>query len=66
MISNPTEDIRAARRELAAQLGNDIHLIAEDARLRQQESGREYISLPSRKPLSKTMQNQTVEQTTKN
>ncbi len=50
MIPNPTDEIRGARRELAARLGNDIHLIAEETRRRQQESGRVYVSLPAWPP----------------
>ena len=50
MTPTPTEEIRAARRELAARLGNDIHLIVEETRRRQQESGRTFTTLPARPP----------------
>jgi len=46
MIPNPTEEIRAIKRKLAAACGNDIHRIAEDARRRQRESGRQSVAVP--------------------
>jgi len=46
MISDPTDEIRAIKRKLAAECGNDIHRIAEDARRRQQKSGRNSVSVP--------------------
>jgi len=50
MTPSPTEEIRAIRRNHSAQLNDDIRLIAEDARRRQRESGRRYITLPRRLP----------------
>jgi len=46
MISDPTDEIRAIKRKLAAECGNNIHRIAEDARRRQQKSGRNSVSVP--------------------
>ena len=46
----PTEDIRAARHRLAAQFDNDLDRIVADLRRQQRESGREYITLPNRRP----------------
>jgi len=46
----PTEDIRAARHRLAAQFDNDLDRIVADLRAQQRESGREYITLPPRRP----------------
>ena len=51
MIPTPTEEIRAIRRELATEFGNDVHRIAEETRRRQRESGRAFLSLPPRHPL---------------
>lgn len=59
MIPTPTDEIRAARRELAARFGNDIRLIAEETRRRQRESGRTYVSLPGRPPQPGTTPNLT-------
>ena len=50
MIPNPTDEIKAIRRKLAAKFDNDVHRIAEDLRLREMASGRTYVSLPSREP----------------
>jgi hypothetical protein len=47
----PTEDIRAARHKLAAQFDNDLDRIVADLRRKQQESGREYITLERREPI---------------
>ena len=47
----PTEDIRAARHRRAAQFDNDLDRIVEDLRRQQRESGREYITLPPRRPM---------------
>lgn len=52
MIPTPTEEIRAIRRELATALGNNVHRIAEETRRQQRESGRQFISLPRRHPVS--------------
>jgi hypothetical protein len=54
---SPTEEIRAIRRELAAQFDNDLDRIFADVRQQQQESGREYITLPKREPRHQRMPN---------
>lgn len=46
MIPDPTEEIREIKRKLSDQFGNDIHSIAEDARRRQRESGRQSMTVP--------------------
>jgi hypothetical protein len=46
------EEIRTYRRQLAEQFGNDVHKICEDIRQRERDSGREYVSLPPRPPIS--------------
>jgi len=48
----PTEDIRAARHKLAHQFDNDLDRIVADLRRKQQESGREYITLEPRQPVA--------------
>ena len=50
MPLTPTEEIRAIRHELAARFDNDLDRIVADLRRQQQESGREYITLPKRPP----------------
>jgi hypothetical protein len=50
MVPDPTEEIRAIKRELAAKFDFDIHRIGEDLRRRQRESGRVYVTLPPRRP----------------
>lgn len=45
-----TEDIRAIRRKLAAEFGNDVSRILADVRKKQSESGRVYVKLPKRQP----------------
>ncbi|MFN7890847.1 MAG: hypothetical protein ACK5OC_11195 [Pirellula sp.] len=51
MIPNPiTEEIRAIRHGLAAELGNDVFRIGLDLRRRQAESGRRIVKLPPRSP----------------
>ena len=47
----PTEDIRAARHRLARQFGNNLDRIVADLRRKQQETGREYITLERRSPV---------------
>ena len=56
----PTEDIRAARHRLAAQFDNDLDRIVADLRAQQRESGREYITLPPRRPTSTDTTNKTM------
>ncbi len=50
-IPTPTDEIRAIRQRLSAELGHNVHRIAVETRRRQRESGRTYISLPKREPL---------------
>lgn len=56
MIPDPTEEIRAVKRALAAKFDNDLHRIAEDIRQRQRESGRVFITLPKRPPQQQNVQ----------
>jgi len=49
MIPDPNDEILAIKRRLAAEFGNDVHLIAADVRQRQGQSGHEVISLPARR-----------------
>ena len=50
MIPGPTDEIKAVRHRLGAELDFDLHRTIEDTQRRQQESGREYIRLPKREP----------------
>ena len=50
MIPDPTDEIRAIKRKLAAECGNDIQRIVEDARRRQRESGRLSVAVPRSQP----------------
>lgn len=50
MVPDPTEEIRAIKRELAAKFDFDTRRIFEDIQRRQRESGRTYITLPKREP----------------
>lgn len=63
MMPTPTDEILVARRELAARLGNDIHLIAEETRRREHDSGRTYVSLPARPPQPVATPNLALQQT---
>lgn len=47
MIPDPTDEIREIKRKLSEKFGNDVHRIAEDARRRQSESGRQSVMVPS-------------------
>lgn len=60
MIPDPTDEIRAIRRKLAAQCNNDLHRIAEETRRHQHESGREFVTLPKRCPATQTPTNQAL------
>lgn len=51
MTSDPTDEIRAIKRKLAAECGFDVHRIAVETRRRQNESGREIVTLPPRRPI---------------
>ena len=49
MLNDPVvNEIRAIRNTHAASFKYDVHAICDDYRRRQRESGREYISRPSR------------------
>lgn len=50
MIPDPTEEIKAIRHRLCAEMQFDLRKIIADTRRRQLESGRTYIRLPSRQP----------------
>ncbi|TWT94904.1 hypothetical protein Pla100_34750 [Neorhodopirellula pilleata] len=54
MIPDPTDEIREIKHRLGAEMGFDVHRIADDVRRRQRESGRKYVSLPPRRPASMT------------
>jgi hypothetical protein len=47
-----TDEIRAIRHSLAEKLDNDLVRIVADLQRQQQESGRQYLSLPKRTPRS--------------
>ena len=51
MIPDPTDEIKAIRRRLAAKFENDILRIGADIRRQERESGRIYITLPKREPV---------------
>jgi len=50
MIPDPTEEIKAIRHRLGAELDYDLDRIVDDTRRGQEESGRAYIRLPKREP----------------
>ncbi len=54
-----TDEIRAIRRELAAQFGNDVSKILADVRQNQAADGRAYVTLPKRRPTA-AMTNQVL------
>ena len=58
MPMTPTEEIRAIRHKLAAQFDNDLNRIVADLQRQQEESGREYITLPRRPPRAQRTTNQ--------
>ena len=45
---DPTDEIRAIKRKLAAECDFDVHRIAEQARRHQRESGRKSVTLAAR------------------
>jgi len=49
MIPDPNDEILSIKRRLAAQFDNDLHLIAEEIRRRQRQSGRKVVSLAPRR-----------------
>ena len=55
---DPTDEIREIKRKLAAECDFDIHQIAEQARRRQRESGRQSVALPPRPVTAKLATNQ--------
>jgi predicted lipid-binding transport protein (Tim44 family) len=50
MIPDPTEEIKAIRHLLGAEMDFDLERIIADTRQRQKESGRTYVKLPKREP----------------
>ena len=48
MTTDPNDEILAIKRRLSDQFQNDVHLIAEHTRQRQQQSGRKVLHLPPR------------------
>lgn len=44
------EEVRRVREENAAKFNHDLKAILDDARKRQESSGRKVVSLPPRKP----------------
>lgn len=54
---SPTEEIRAIRHELAARFDNDLDRIVADLQRQQQDSGRQYITLPKRPPQPRSATN---------
>jgi hypothetical protein len=54
---DPTDEIRAIKRKLAAECDYDIHRIAEQTRQRQRESGRASVKLPARKATTENTTN---------
>ena len=48
-IPDPTEEIKAIRHRLGAEFGYDLDRIFADIQRRQSESGRTYVTRPSRK-----------------
>jgi hypothetical protein len=57
MIPDPTDEIRAIKRKLAAECGNDIRRIAEESRRRQRESRRPSVSVPQPQLTAEDMTN---------
>ena len=51
------KQVRAAREHLAQEAGFDIHLIAQNARLRDEGSGASLITRPRRIPLGQQSRN---------
>ena len=60
MIPDPTDEIRAIKHKLAAECGNDIQRIVEDARRRQRKSGRLSVAVPLSQPTAKSTTNNTL------
>lgn len=50
MIPDPTEEIKAIRHRLGAEMDFDLDRIIADVQQRQKDSGRTYIRLPKREP----------------
>ena len=51
MIPDPTDEIKAIRRKLAAKFDNDVLRIGADIRREERESGRVFVTLPKREPV---------------
>ena len=49
------EEVRKIREEHAAALGNDLHLICEHYRKRQNTSQRQIVTRPGRSPIQKNL-----------
>ena len=49
MIPDPTEEIKAIRHRLGAEFDYDLERIFADIQRRQSESGRTYVTRPSRR-----------------
>ena len=60
---DPTDEIRAIKRKLAAECDYDIHRIAEQARRHQRESGRKSVTLPRRPLTAENSANQSMHPT---
>lgn len=54
MPLTPIEDIRSARRRLAAKFGNDLTAIVDDLRRQQRESDARFVTRTPRRPQSAT------------
>ena len=50
MIPDPTEEIKAIRHRLGAEMDFDLDRIIADIQQRQRTSGRIYVRLPKREP----------------
>jgi len=55
MIPDPTEEIKAIRHRLGAEMEFDLGRIIADIQQRQKDSGRTYIRLPKREPQRSTL-----------
>ena len=60
MIPDPTDEIRAIKRKLAAECGNDIHRIMEESRRRQRVSGRKSVAVPQHHAMAESTTNKTM------
>ena len=60
---DPTDEIRAIKRKLAAECDYDIHRIADQARRHQRESGRKSVTLTPRTLTVENTTNQSMHPT---